>query len=138
MRSGSDYGVQYGRRFSRAQIGQTENAMVDIGAPPRESLQRNWSAIACLWLAVASWLALAFRILSGEIFSIDSALDWLYVTALLAAPVVGVAGLISIRRGGEPWLAIGAFVVSLLLPAAYAFAYLILGLLFAELGAGLD
>jgi hypothetical protein len=138
MRSGSDYVLSMAADSPVRKSGRLRAQMVDIGAPPRQSLQRNWYAIACLWLAVASWLALAFRILSGEIFSIDSALDWLYVTALLAAPVVGVAGLVSIRTRGEPWLAIGAFVVSLLLPAAYALAYLFLRLLFAELGAGLD
>jgi hypothetical protein len=110
--------------------------VVEIRATGRAPLQRNWYAIACLWLAVASWIALAFRILTGEIFSIDSALDWLYVTALLGAPIAGVAGLIAVRRRGEAWLAIGAFLVSLLLPAAYALVYLLAGLLFAELGAG--
>jgi hypothetical protein len=44
-------------------------------------LRRNWFAIGALWLVVASWLALAFRALTGDLFGIDSALDWLYVTA---------------------------------------------------------
>jgi hypothetical protein len=108
--------------------GKTE-AMAEITARPSPA-RRNWFAIAALWLVVASWLALAFRVLTGDIFGIESPLDWLYVTAVLGAIVLGAAGLVAIRTRGDGWLAVTAFVTSLLLPALYALVYLLVAVLF--------
>jgi hypothetical protein len=99
-------------------------------------LRRNWFAIAALWLVVASWLALAFRALTGDLFGIESGLDWLYVTAMLAAVVAAVAGLISIRTRGEPWLAVTALLMSLLVPAGYALMYLLVAVLWGGYDGG--
>jgi hypothetical protein len=124
--------AQYCRRFGDSANRENAAEMVEATAPQHGA--RNWYAIACLWLVVASWLALALRILLGEMFSIDSTLDWLYVGALLAAPVAGVAGLIAVHRRGEAWLAVTAFVVSLFLPGMYALAYILVDVFFGDLG----
>jgi hypothetical protein len=111
--------------------------MAEITARPVPA-RRNWFAIAALWLVVASWLALAFRALTGELFGIDSPLDWLYVTAVLGAIVTGAAGLVAIRTRGDGWLAVTAFVTSLLLPALYALVYLLVAVLLGGYGPGAD
>ena len=60
-------------------------------------------------------------------------MDWLYAAALGGAVVAGAAGVGSTPRRGEATLAIAAFAFSLVLPAIYAFVFL----LFAPLG-GID
>jgi hypothetical protein len=110
--------------------------MVEVTARSRAPQPRNWYAIACLWLVVASWLALALRILVLDVFSIDSALDWLYLIVLLSAPIVGAAGLIAVRRRGDALLAVTVFACSLLLPAIYVFVHVLVDVLFGGLGGG--
>jgi hypothetical protein len=107
--------------------------MAEITTPAHPA-RRNWFAIAALWLAVASWLALAFRLLTGDIFGIESPLDWLYVAAILGAVVLGAAGLVAVRTRGDAFLAVGAFVASLMLPACYALVYLLVAALLGDLG----
>jgi hypothetical protein len=128
MRSGSDYGLSITPGWSPRKSGKLQ-PMAEITAESG-ALRRNWFAIAALWLVVASWLALAFRLLTWDVFSVESPLDWLYVTAMLAAVVAAVAGLISIRTRGDRWLAITAFVMSLLLPGGYALLYFLVAALF--------
>jgi hypothetical protein len=106
--------------------------VLDVTAPPREALRPNWWAIAALSLVVASWLALALRILTGEILAIDSALDWLYLGAVAGAVAAGAAGLIAIHWRGDAWLAVSAFFASLILPAGYAFLYAIGVIVFGD------
>jgi hypothetical protein len=110
--------------------------VVEITRPSPQSLRPNWWAIACLYLVVASWLALALRIMLDEILSVDSALDWAYVTMMLGGIVAGAAGLVAIRTRGDAWLAVSAFFASLLLPAGYALMYLLVAILFGGYGDG--
>ncbi len=108
--------------------------MVEISTPSPQSLRPNWWAITCLYMVVASWLALALRIMLGEILSINSLLDWAYVATMLGAIVVGAVGLVAIRTRGDAWLAVSAFFASLLLPAGYALMYFLIAVLFGGYG----
>ena len=127
VRSGSDYAVSMAAASSSRKSGNGE-PVAEISAASG-GLRRNWFAIAALWLVVASWLALAFRLLTGDVFGIESPLDWLYVTTMLGAIVVSVAGLIAVRKRGDGWLAVTAFVMSLVVPGGYALLYLLVAVL---------
>jgi hypothetical protein len=72
MRSGSDYELSMAVDSFRRKSGNNE-LVAEITRPSPQSLRPNWWAIACLYLVVASWLALALRIMLDEILSIDSA-----------------------------------------------------------------
>jgi hypothetical protein len=97
--------------------------VVEVTAPTPQQLRPNWFAIGSLVLVVASWFALAVRIATDDILSINSPLDWLYVCTVPAAVLMGAAGLIAIRWRGDAWLAVSAFFASLILPAGYALLY---------------
>jgi protein-S-isoprenylcysteine O-methyltransferase Ste14 len=127
MRSGSDYAPSMAAGSAPRKSGNA-GAMAEITAAPQHE-RRNWFAIAALWLVVASWLALAFRLLTGDVFGIESPLDWLYVTAMLGAIVAAVAGLVAIRTRGDGWLAVTAFAMSLVIPGGYALVYLLVAVL---------
>jgi hypothetical protein len=110
--------------------------MVDVAAPSRDELRPNWWAVASLSLVVGSWLALALRILTADIFSFDSPLDGLYVCLVVGGTLTGAAGLIAIRWRGDAWLAVSSFFASLILPAGYALLYMLEAMVFGGFDGG--
>jgi hypothetical protein len=95
------------------------------------SAKRNVWARGCLGLVIASWSLLGYLTLADAILYEDTASDSSFapVYALLglvivAAPVVGIAGLVAVRRHGQAWHAWPAFGLALLLPTLYTIAML--------------
>jgi len=58
-----------------------------------------------------------------DILSIDSLLDWFYVGLVAGGVIAGLAGLVAIKWRGHAVLAMGAFLLSLLLPVIYAIVF---------------
>jgi hypothetical protein len=92
-------------------------------------LPRNRWANVALWLVLASWLLLIFRAIVGDLGSINSALDWLFLFVILAALAIATAGVAGIRAHGEALLAITVLGFSLVLPGLYLLAFVLMGLL---------
>jgi hypothetical protein len=97
---------------------------------------RNVWAYTGFWFVVMSWVGLIARFAVGDVGSFTNALDWFYLAALCCGIIAGAAGVLAIRKRGEPRLAIATFAFSLVLPMLYLVAVAVLWLLLGLAGAG--